>query len=154
MLIIFTFQGEEISEYDSVGNIYLDGNPTSYDFIFQYLKFNCNVFCTFRPDQIYQNLKNEVDFLNLTSLSKILDVYKFQKKIIVLKENIKPMPESKHISVNLAKLSIPYASLGHTIEEKISPYGYYLDITEEQCDLLLQHWNHLVVVIYIFIKSL
>ncbi len=60
------------------------------------------------------------------------------------------MPESKHISVNLVKLSIPYASLGHTIEEKISPYGYYLDITEEQCNLLLQHWNDLVVVIYVF----
>ena len=145
---MFPFQGEEIAEYDSPGNIYLDRDPILYNFIFQYLKFNCKVFCKSRPDKNYPDLKNEVDFLKLKSLSIILDEYKPQKSFIVLKENIKLIPESKS-----KFFTSDYVFFGRTIEEKIRPYGYYLDITEEQCDLLLQHWDALVRVKHILIES-
>ena len=103
-----------------------------------------------RTEKINQNLKDEVDFLNLTILSNLLDVYNSHRKFIFLKENIKPMPEPNN---RVTYISSSPVSLGRAIEGKISPYGYYLDITEEQCNLLLQHWDALLKVKNIFNKD-
>lgn len=147
-------QGEETAILDAEGNIYLDRDPTLYQLIFYWLRWSDNRLMVHNGlIQQLGGLIRESQFLKLEKLVTLLDMFvdtdRTPSRCIILRNKIKAMPVSNYTYLGSGGKPIKYlkdmVTRSKILMQDQQRCNVFIDITEEDCDLLLGSWNKTVV---------